>query len=76
MSNKPLKRQLIENQIELIEKVIRLAKINIVNCCRCDSVILHQTKAKNITCPYCEHTSEQSDFEDFLYDGMVNNICD
>ena len=77
MSNeKKLNRKLIENQVKLMDKVLRYARINLVNCGNCGSTLLHKRNAKEVTCPYCEFTSEQSDFPDFIYGGMINNLCD
>jgi uncharacterized Zn finger protein (UPF0148 family) len=77
MSNdKKLNRKLIEQQVELMDNVRRLADINLVNCGSCGSVLLHERSDEEVTCPYCEFKSEQCDFPDFLYDGMINNLCD
>lgn len=77
MSNeKKLNRKLIEQQVELMDKIRRFAKINLVNCGNCGSVLLHERDTEEVICPYCEFKSEQSDFPDFLYDGMINNLCD
>ena len=74
--DKKLNRKLIEQQVQLMDKMRRYARINLVNCGSCGSVLLHKRKAKDVTCPYCEFTSDQSDFPDFIYDGMINNLCD
>jgi LSD1 subclass zinc finger protein len=74
--DKPLNRKLIEQQVELMDRMRRMAKINLVNCGSCGSVLLHKRNAEEVTCPYCEFTSDQSDFPDFIYDGMINNLCD
>ena len=75
-------REKITEQIHLQEQVQRLANINIVNCGHCGSVLLHKivvlsmdTPAEDydITCPYCDFTSEPCDFPDFFYSGMENS---
>lgn len=76
LKDKPLDRKLIEKQVEFIEKIQRVADVNLVNCGRCDSILFHDTKDEEIECPYCNFKSDPSDFPDYIYDGMVNNLCD
>ncbi len=78
---KTIREKIIE-QIHLQEQVQRLANINIVNCGNCGSVLLHEivtlstgapAEDYDITCPYCDFTSEPCDFPDFFYSGMENS---
>lgn len=81
MCKKTIREKVLE-QIDLIEEVQRVAGINVVNCGSCGSVLLHRivpltmdTPAEeyDITCPYCDFTSEPCDFPDFLYSGIENS---
>lgn len=67
------KRQLAEKQIELQERVIALANINIVTCGHCGSVLLHERNDELITCACCKHELDQSDCPDLWYEGCQNN---
>lgn len=66
------KLDLILKQIELQEKIQRLADINIVTCGHCGSIVLHERKHYEIVCPYCFREMAVSDCQDYLYDGMEN----
>lgn len=67
------KRELAEKQIELQERVIALANINIVTCGHCGSVLLHERNDELITCACCKHELDQSDCPDLWYEGCQNN---
>ena len=67
------KRQLAEKQIELQNRVIALANINIVTCGHCGSVLLHELNDELIECACCKHELDQSDCPDLWYEGCQNN---
>ena len=67
------KRELAEKQIELQNRVIALANINIVTCGHCGSVLLHERNDELITCACCKHELDQSDCPDLWYEGCQNN---
>lgn len=67
------KREKILEQIALQNKVRSLANVNIVTCGHCGSIVLHDTNANQIECPYCDRVMDVSDCPDYLYDGMENN---
>ena len=67
------KRELAEKQIELQNRVIALANINIVTCGNCGSVLLHERNDELITCACCKHELDQSDCPDLWYEGCQNN---
>jgi hypothetical protein len=82
MCKKTIREKLLE-QIDLVEELQYIAKINIVNCGNCGSVLLHKivplkmdrpAEDYDITCPYCDFTSEPCDFPDFLYRGMEHSL--
>lgn len=74
--NKSLNRKLIEKQVEFIKKIQQIANVNLVDCGYCGSTFFHDTSDKEITCPYCECTSDPCDFPDAIYNGIINNLCD
>jgi len=57
-------------QIELNEQILQKAKINIVTCGHCGSMMLHKLEDELIQCPFCDFESEPSDFGDYYYEGM------
>ena len=67
------KRQLAEKQIELQERVIALANINIITCGHCGSVLLHELNDELIECASCKHELEQCDCPDLWYNGCQCN---
>lgn len=67
------KREKVLEQINLMEVIQQKANINIVACCSCDSIILHDRNAEEIECPYCGIITDSSNFSDYLYSGMENN---
>ena len=67
------KRQLAEKQIELQNRVIALANINIVTCGNCGSVLLHELNDKPIECASCKHELDQCDCPDLWYEGCQDN---
>ena len=67
------KREKVLDQINLIEVIQQKSNINIVTCCSCDAIILHELHLEEIECPYCGIKSEPCDFPDYLYSGIENN---
>ena len=67
------KRELAVEQISLQERVISLAKINIVTCGNCGSVLLHELNDETIECACCKQELDQSDCPDLWYEGCQNN---
>jgi uncharacterized CHY-type Zn-finger protein len=67
-----MKNNLITYQIELMEDIRAKANINIVNCGNCGSVMLHESNATELTCPYCDYNGDICDFPDFIYNGIDN----
>lgn len=67
------KRDKIIEQILLQEK-IQSVGFNIVNCGSCGSILLHEIEQEELECPYCDFTSNTSDFPDYLYSGIENNL--
>ena len=67
------KRELAVEQISLQERVISLAKINIVTCGNCGAVLLHELNDETIECACCKQELDQSDCPDLWYEGCQNN---
>jgi uncharacterized CHY-type Zn-finger protein len=60
----------ILNQISLQQKMVSKAGVNLVNCGRCGSVMLHETNQDKIQCPFCSFKSDPCDFPDYFYEGL------
>jgi hypothetical protein len=60
----------INNQIELL-KVVMGGGINLVTCGDCGEVLLHRLRDTEITCPYCNFTSEPCDFPDLIIEKFT-----
>lgn len=67
------KRDLVINQLELVQEVISKTNINIVTCGNCGSVILHKLEDDTITCYDCKSEMYLSDCPDLFYSGMENS---
>lgn len=67
------KRNLIINQINLMDDVRQYAKINIVTCGNCGAVLLHKLSDEEIHCFDCDRTLDVSDCPDLYYVGIENN---
>lgn len=65
------KRQVVERQIELQEK-IQSTGFNIVECGNCGTVLLHELGEESLDC-FCGHTMALSDCPDLYYSGMESN---
>jgi hypothetical protein len=63
-------RKLVKKQIELQNKVVRLANVNIVTCGSCGTVLLHERNDQPIECYHCGAVLEQCDCPDLWYNGM------
>jgi hypothetical protein len=63
------KRELAEKQIELQNRVLILANINIVTCGNCGCVLLHKLNDEYIECASCKSVLDQSDCPDLWYEG-------
>jgi hypothetical protein len=67
------KRELAIKQIELQNRVLALASINIVTCGNCGSVLLHDRMDDEIECACCKSVMDLSDCPDLWYEGCQNN---
>ena len=73
----PTKRELVIEQLNLMNKIVQEANVNIVTCGHCGSVNLHEIKPMEqeqfITCYDCKSELELCDCPDFFYSGMENS---
>lgn len=68
------KRELVINQIELMNHIRTYANVNIVTCGHCGSVILHETDLEGtLTCYDCKSEMDLSDCPDLFYTGMEDS---
>lgn len=67
------KQEKILMQIELQEKIQKIAGVNIVTCGHCGNVVLHKERDEEIDCPYCDRVMDVCDCPDYLYSGMESN---
>ena len=67
-----MKNKLVRKQIELQNRVIELANVNIVTCGNCGCVLLHELNDKPIDCACCNSTLDQCDCPDLWYSGLEN----
>jgi predicted RNA-binding Zn-ribbon protein involved in translation (DUF1610 family) len=56
----------LKKQYDLSQEIVNNAKINIVTCGNCGSVILHRIEAEEIQCYDCGFKSEPCDFPDLF----------
>ena len=68
------KKELLAQQTEL-QYEMQKAGLNLVDCGNCGSTLIHETMTRvgdmyDITCPYCEYTSEPCDFPDHFHEGF------
>ena len=71
------KRELAQEQLNLMEIIRAKANINMVTCGHCGTILLHETKQINddntIVCFGCKHEMELSDCPDYWYNGCIEN---
>ncbi len=68
------KRDLVKEQLELMNHIRTYANVNIVTCGHCGSVLLHETDLEGtITCYDCKSEMDLSDCPDLFYTGMENS---
>lgn len=80
----PTKKELIIEQLNLMNRIKQKANVNIVTCGNCGSVNLHEIKPMEqkqygihflfITCYDCTSEMELCDCPDFFYSGMENSL--
>jgi hypothetical protein len=67
------KRELVIQQIELMDEIRAKANINIVTCGHCGSVILYSMLDSSIVCYDCKREMDLCDCPDLFYSGMEDS---
>lgn len=68
-----MNKELLQEQEQLAIEIQNKGH-NVVNCGDCGDVFLHKIEVDELTCPYCEYTSDICDFPDFIYSGMAESL--
>ena len=71
------KRQLAQEQLDLMDDIRAKANINMVTCGHCGTILLHEMKSINedntIVCFGCKREMDLSDCPDYWYEGCIEN---
>lgn len=68
------KRELVVNQIRLQERIQAQAKVNLVTCGNCGSILLHEINEEPaVKCFACMREMDTSDCPDYWYEGVQDN---
>lgn len=72
------RRELAQEQLNLMDDIRAKANINMVTCGNCGTILLHEMKQLNedntIVCFGCKSEMELSDCPDYWYNGCINSI--
>jgi len=72
------KRELAQEQLQLMNNISYYANINIVTCGHCGTILLHEFKSINkdntIVCFGCKREMALSDCPDLWYEGCIENM--
>jgi hypothetical protein len=72
------RRELAQDQLDLMNHIRHYANVNIVTCGHCGTILLHSTFADEITCysNECKDRGEMdlSDCPDLWYEGCIDNM--
>jgi hypothetical protein len=71
------KRELAQEQLNLMDDIRAKANINMVTCGHCGTILLHEMRSINednsIECFGCKRTMDLSDCPDYWYEGCIEN---
>lgn len=67
------RRDLVIQQVELMDEIKAKANINLVTCGHCGSVILYSMLDSSIVCYDCKREMDLCDCPDLFYSGMENS---
>ena len=67
------KRDLVIDQLALMDEIRAKADINIVTCGHCGCVFLHKRDDLDLTCFDCKFEGEPCDHPDLFYTGMEDS---
>jgi len=72
------KRELAQEQLDLMNDIRAKANINIVTCGHCGTILLHEMKSINeentIVCIGCDNEMELCDCPDLWYEGCIGEF--
>jgi hypothetical protein len=55
-----------------MDEIRNKSNINMVTCCKCDSILLHRMTEETKKCYSCNQHINLNDCEDYFYEGMPN----
>lgn len=67
------RRELAEEQFNLVQDIRYKLDLNIVTCGNCGTVLLHKSDVENIHCYECNEQMEPCHCPDLWYDSDINN---
>ncbi len=72
------RRELAQEQLNLMNVIRAKSKINMVTCGHCGTILLHEMKPmfnddNTLVCFECKRTMALSDCPDYWYDGIIEN---
>ena len=67
------RRELAEEQLELMELIRSKSNINMVTCGNCGTLLLHERDAEEIDCFGCKTKMDVCDCPDYWYSGCIDN---
>ena len=67
------RRELAQEQFNLVEDIRYKLDLNIVTCGNCGTVLLHKSDVENIHCYECNEQMEPCHCPDLWYDSDINN---
>jgi len=67
------RRELAEEQFNLVQDIRYKLDLNIVTCVNCGTVLLHKSNVENIHCYECNEQMEPCHCPDLWYDSDINN---
>jgi len=67
------RRELAEEQFNLVQDIRYKLDLNIVTCGNCGTVLLHKSNVENIHCYECNEQMEPCHCPDLWYDSDINN---
>lgn len=65
--------EVVAEQVKLINHIQETANLNIINCCKCGSTMIHDRTAERIKC-ICGEIVYTQDCEDLWYEGCCEDL--
>ena len=71
------RRELAQEQLDLMDEIRATSNINMVTCGHCGTILLHEMRSitddNTIVCFGCKRTMDLSDCPDYWYTGCIEN---